>query len=107
VRRRSRARSGLKQTTRRLAGVEGRHNLGQVARVKQRKLYIARFDEFPDPLAAQRGDPTQTGVLADVLDLRLGQHAAVAHEHDARKTELPRRRSTWSGTVFGSAVLPG
>ena len=67
-----------------LAGIVVRDDLGHVALVEQRELQGAALGrEGLDRRGAQRGDPVEAGGLKVGVDARLGDHAAVADEHDA------------------------
>ena len=72
-----------------LAGIVGRGDLGQVLLVEQGQLQVPAGDQLPNRGAAQRRDPAQPRMLSQALDLRLGQQAAVAHQHHPRQPEAP------------------
>ena len=67
-----------------LAGIVVRDDLRHVALVEQRELQGAALGrQGLDRRGAQRGDPVEAGGLEVGVDARLGDHAAVADEHDA------------------------
>ena len=77
-------------------GVVGVADLGQVLGVEQAHLQRAvGAGEFGDRGRAQRGDPPEIGCgvgvvveFAQRVDARGGDHAAIAHQHQPRDTEL-------------------
>jgi hypothetical protein len=68
-------------------------------------LQGAAVEQRLDRRGAQRGDPVQAGGLDVLGDARLGDHAAVADQHDMAEAEamfeflnLPRERRRIAGT---------
>ena len=55
--------------------------LEQVAFIEQPQLQGFTLDQRPDLPALERRDPAQSGALAQRLDMRLSDHALVAHQH--------------------------
>jgi hypothetical protein len=67
-----------------LAGIVVRGDLRHVALVEQRELQGAALgSQGLDGRGAQRGDPIEAGGLEVGVDARLGDHAAIADQHDA------------------------
>jgi hypothetical protein len=66
-----------------LARIIRRRDGGEIALVKQGQLQAAGLCEAADRWRPQRGDPVEPGGLEDLLDPRLGDHAAIADQHDA------------------------
>ena len=84
LRARSAASSGLRQTIETLAGIVVGGDLRHVALVEQRQLQGAALGrQSLDGRGAQRGDPVEAGWLEVGVDARLGDHAAIADQHDA------------------------
>ncbi len=64
-------------------------DLGQVALVEERGLQRSAGGQLPDRRRPQRADPLQPGRLHFLADARLGEHAAIAHQHHPREAEAP------------------
>ena len=79
---------------------------GHVALVEQRELQGAALDQFLDRWSAQRGDPIEPGGLDVFGEAGLGDHAAVADQHDVIEPNRCFSFSTWVASVIGSPVLP-
>ena len=62
-------------------------DFGQVLLVQQGELQGPFLDQFSNRSAGQRGDPPHAGMLAKFVDLRLGQHAAIPHQHHPLETK--------------------
>ena len=65
-----------------LAREVGGGDAGHVALVEQRELQGAAVEQRLDRRGAQGGDPVEPGGLEVLGDARLGDHAAVADQHD-------------------------
>ena len=63
-------------------------DLEQVDVVEAPRLQPPRADQLLDRGALQRGDPVDAAELAQLVDPRLGDHAAVADDGQALETEL-------------------
>ena len=70
-----------------LIGEVGAGDGGHVALVEQRELQGAALDQLLDRWGAQRGDPVEPGGLDIFGETRLGDHAAVADQHDVIERE--------------------
>ncbi len=70
-----------------LTRIIGRGDLGEIARVEQRKLNGARLDQAADRRRPQRRDPVEAGRFDGLLQARLGDHAAIADQHHAFEPE--------------------
>ena len=70
-----------------LARVQRRADLGEAAVVEQGHLHAVLGGQLADGVVAQGGDPAQAGVLPQVLDLGVGQHAAVADQDEPPQSE--------------------
>jgi hypothetical protein len=68
---------------RKIGGCDARH----VALIKQRELQSTTVQQFPDRGRTQRGDPVQACGFDVLGDARLGDHAAVADQHDMAEAE--------------------
>ena len=55
--------------------------------VEQRHLHGLLCGQLADVGVAQGGDPAEAGVLPQVFDLGVGEHAAVADQHEALQAE--------------------
>ena len=75
-----------------LAGIVVRGDLRHVALVEQRELQRAALGrQGLDGRGAQRGDPIEAGRLEVGVDARLGDHAAIADQHDALQPKGRKR----------------
>ena len=72
-----------------LAGEVGMMDLGQVALVEERGLQRPAGGQLADRRCPQGGDPLQPGRPHLLADARLGEHAAIAHQHHPREPEAP------------------
>ena len=62
--------------------------LEEVAFIEQIYLDLVGCEELLDRLRAQGADPVDTVELAQHIHLLLGDHAAIAHQHEPLETEL-------------------
>ena len=62
-------------------------DLGQVALVEERGLQRPAGGQLADRRCPQGGDPLQPGRPHLLADARLGEHAAIAHQHHPREPE--------------------
>ena len=72
-----------------LAGKLGRADLSQRVLVKQAQREVGAGPQLGDLGRAQRADEPDLALL-EVADLRVGEHAAIAHDHGARDPEALR-----------------
>ena len=79
---RSRGEIGVSADDQPLAGEVGRGDRRHVALVEQRHLKMSAADQRLERGRAQGGDPVEPGRAQIFADARLGDHAAVADEHD-------------------------
>ena len=70
-----------------LAGILRRCDGRHVALIEQRQLQSAAVQQVLDRRPAQRGDPVQAGGSDVLADARLGDHTAIADQHDMLKAE--------------------
>src|SRR3989339_301039 len=70
-----------------LAGKVRVGQLEQIALVKEPELKGAPGQELANRLGTARGNPVDAVDLAERIDLLLGDHAAVANQHEALDTE--------------------
>jgi hypothetical protein len=70
------------------AGILGRGDLGEVLLIKQGELERPALDQRADGRAPQGGNPPNPGMGAQVPELRLGEHAAIADQDEARDPKL-------------------
>ena len=89
-----------------LAGKVVRDDLRHVALVEQRELQRSAFGgQSLDGRRAQRGDPAEAGGLEVGVDARLGDHAAVADEHDALQPKTHPQLADLVGERAGIAEI--
>ena len=69
------------------AGIGVAADLDQVGLVEQRHLHRPRFHQLADGGRAQGANPVEARRFHVLADARLGQHAAVAHQHYAVQPE--------------------
>ena len=87
MRARSAASSGIAADDQPLAGIIRRGDRRHVALVEQRELQGAAFDQAADRRGAQGGDPVEPIGPQFGVDAGLGDHAAVADQHDMVEAE--------------------
>ena len=70
-----------------LVGKVGRTDLRQVAFIEQGPFQPPFLYQFADRFAAQRRKPAQARPRSQLVDLGLGEHPAVSHQHHPLQTK--------------------
>lgn len=70
-----------------LAGEVGMGQLEQVALIEQAHLQDTAVQQFPDPPGLQGTDPVHPLDVLERIDLLLGDHSPIAHQHEVLDPE--------------------
>ena len=90
-----------------LARVVGACDLAQVLLVEERQLQRALLDQLLHLRRLQRGNPADPLLGGERLQVGLGDHAPVDHQHERRQAEAAAELAIWAGSVLSSWTPPG
>lgn len=81
----------VSETISRSPGIIPTRDFRQILLVQQGQLQGSLLRQWPNRRAGQRRDPSQPGMLFELVDLRLGQQPTISHhQHSLESEPLPQ-----------------